>query len=199
MALPWGTVFVTNSRGRSTYRGLTLGIRKRFSDGFQFDANYVYSQDKDTDSNERDPFTDRSFDISDLEKDFGYSDRDIRHRFNLYAYFEVGPVNANVRWQVRGAQPISIVPRVLDGNDRGRNSERKDNEYNSFDWRLAWPIQFGANQRYRIVPMVEMFNSFNSANNINPLSTPALFNFDGFLRTGVGNPRTMQLALRFNF
>ena len=47
--------------------------------------------------------------------------------------------------------------------------------------------------------MVEMFNSFNSANNITPLSTPALFNFDGFLRTGVGNPRTVQLALRFNF
>jgi hypothetical protein len=32
-----------------------------------------------------------------------------------------------------------------------------------------------------------MFNTFNNANNVNPLSTPALFNFDGFLRQGVGD------------
>lgn len=194
-----GDVFVTNSRGRGEYRGLTVGVRKRYSNGFQFDANYVYSTDKDTDSNERDPFTDRSFDISNLEADFGYSDRDIRHRFNLYTYFEVGPVNANVRWQIRSAQPITAVPRVLDGNDRGRNGERKDNKYNSFDWRLAWPITLGSQGRYRLIPMVEMFNTFNNDNNINPLTTPALFNFDGFLRTGVGDPRTLQLAIRFDF
>jgi hypothetical protein len=34
-----------------------------------------------------------------------------------------------------------------------------------------------------------MFNTFNNDNNVNPLSTPALFNFDGFLRTGVRDPR----------
>ena len=40
---------------------LTLGVRKRFSTGYQLEANYVLSKDKDNDSNERDPFTDRSF------------------------------------------------------------------------------------------------------------------------------------------
>ena len=44
-----------------------------------------------------------------------------------------------------------------------------------------------------------MFNTFNNANNINPLSTPALFNFDGFLRTGVGDPRQVQLAVKVGF
>ena len=29
------------------------------------------------------------------------------------------------------------------------------------------------------MPVIEMFNTFNNANNINPLSTPALFNFAG--------------------
>jgi hypothetical protein len=194
-----GDVFITNSLGRSEYRGLTLGVRKRFSNGFQFDANYVYSTDKDTDSNERDPFTDRSYDISDLEKDFGYSDRDIRHRFNLFAFANVGPLNLNVRWQVRSAQPITAVPRVLNGVDRGRNGERKDNEYNSFDWRLSWPIRLGSDKQLRLVPIIEMFNTFNSKNRINPLSTDLLFNFDGFLRTGVGDPRQLQYALRFEF
>jgi hypothetical protein len=50
-----------------------------------------------------------------------------------------------------------------------------------------------------VIPVFEMFNTFNNANNINPLSTPALFNFDGFLRTGVGDPRQVQLAVKFVF
>ncbi|MGQ0734786.1 MAG: hypothetical protein ACT4QD_14175 [Acidobacteriota bacterium] len=56
-----GEVMVTTSRGRSQYDGLTLGLRKKYSDGFQLEVNYVLSEDKDDDSNERDPFTDRSF------------------------------------------------------------------------------------------------------------------------------------------
>jgi hypothetical protein len=44
-----------------------------------------------------------------------------------------------------------------------------------------------------------MFNTFNNANNINPLTTPALFNFDGFLRTGVGDPRQVQLSVKVVF
>ncbi|MEO8078620.1 MAG: hypothetical protein ABI818_20010 [Acidobacteriota bacterium] len=46
---------------------------------------------------------------------------------------------------------------------------------------------------------MEMFNTFNNANNINPLSTPALFNFDRFPRTGVGDPRQVQLAVKLQF
>ena len=32
-----------------------------------------------------------------------------------------------------------------------------------------------------------------------PLSTAALFSFDGFLRAGVGDPRQVQLAIKFTF
>ncbi|HLW54248.1 MAG TPA: hypothetical protein VKW06_15535 [Candidatus Angelobacter sp.] len=46
---------------------------------------------------------------------------------------------------------------------------------------------------------MEMFNSFNNKNNVNPLVTPGLFNFDGFLRQGVGDPLQVQLALKFTF
>jgi hypothetical protein len=44
-----------------------------------------------------------------------------------------------------------------------------------------------------------MFNTFNNKNNINTLTTPGLFNFDGFLRLGVGDPRQLQLALKMTF
>jgi hypothetical protein len=189
---------VTNSLGESRYRGLTLGIRKRFSQGYQLEGNYVLSKDEDNDSNERDPFTDRSFNFFDLSKDWGPSDRDIRHRVNLFGYFAVaGGVQVSSRVQYRGAQPITPSPRILKGVDRGRNSTRKDNEFFTLDWRVGRPFRFAG--RYEITPVIEMFNTFNNANNINPLSVPALFNFDGFLRTGVGDPRQVQLAVKLTF
>jgi carboxypeptidase family protein/TonB-dependent receptor-like protein len=198
----WGPqldeVMVANSRGESRYRGLTFGIRKRMSAGFQLEGNYVIAKDEDNDSNERDPFTDRSFNFFDLSKDWGPSDRDIRHKVNVFGYFTLTHgFWANARVQYRSAQPITASPRILNGDDRGRNGERKDNEFFTFDWRLARPFRFGG--RYEVTPVLEMFNTFNNANNINPLSTPALFNFDGFLRTGVGDPRQVQLAVKFVF
>jgi hypothetical protein len=160
--------------------------------------NYVLSKDMDDDSNERDPFTDRSFDPVDLSKDYGLSDRDIKHRFNFYAYGELpGGLYGNARIQARSAQPITPSPRVQGGRDLGRNTLRKDNEFFSFDWRLWRPFKVGG--RAELVPTIEMFNTFNSKNNINPLTTPGLFNFDGFLRQGVGDPRQVQLALKLTF
>jgi hypothetical protein len=199
---PWGPqlgeVMVTTSRGRSQYNGVTFGVRKRLSDGFQLEANYVLSKDEDDDSNERDPFTDRSFNFFDLDRDYALSDRDIRNKFNFFGYFELpGQLRLNSRIQARGAQPITPNPRSLDGVDRGRNTDRKDNEYFSFDWRLTRAFRFGPS--VELQPTIEMFNTFNNANNINPLTTPALFNFDGFLRTGVGDPRQVQLSVKVLF
>jgi hypothetical protein len=193
-----GDVFVTNSRGHSLYRGGTFGVRKRLSQKYQFEANYVVAKDQDDDSNERDPFTDRSFNFYDLSLDYGPSDRDIRHKFNFFTYAELPQkFLINVRTQARTAQPITTLPRVLKGADRGRNWDRKDNAYFSFDWRLQRPFRFGT--RYQLIPSVEMFNTFNNTNNVNPLTTPALFNFDGFLRQGVGDPRQLQIAVKFTF
>ena len=197
--LALGDVFITNSSGRSEYRGATFGFRKRYADGFQVEANYVLSKDEDDDSNERDPFTDRSFNIFDTAKDFALADRDIRHKFNFYAFTELGPIQLNVRVQARSAQPITETPRVLEGVDRGRNGLRKDNEFFSLDWRLQRPIRLGSEGQFELVPIIEMFNTTNSKNLVNPLTTAALFNFDGFLRKGVGNPRQIQIAVKFIF
>lgn len=191
-------VFVTNSRGRGLYRGATVGVRKRFSQKYQLEANYVLAKDEDDDSNERDPFTERTFNFYDLSQDYGLSDRDIRHKFNLFSHAELPrQILVNIRMQGRTAQPITTSPRVLNGTDRGRNWDRKDTKYFSLDWRVQRAFRLGG--RWRIVPSVEMFNTFNNANNVNPLATPALFNFDGFLRQGVGDPRQVQLAAKVTF
>ncbi len=189
-----GDIFVTSANGKSLYNGFTVGVRKRFSRHYQFEGNYVLAKDKDDDSNERDPFTDRSFDINNLSLDYALSDRDIRHKFNFYMYAELPwHLEFSPRIQARSAQPITPTVRTA----TNRNTLRKDNNYFSFDWRLQRPFRFA--DRYELIPILEMFNTFNNANNINPLSTPGLFNFDGFLRQGVGDPRQLQLALRFTF
>ena len=189
-----GDVFVTSAVGKSLYNGFTAGVRKRMSRRYQFELNYVWSKDMDDDSNERDPFTDRSFDINNLSLDYALSDRDIRHKFNFYTFVQMGwGIEGNFRIQARSAQPITPATRTA----TNRNTLRKDNQYFSFDWRIQRPFKFG--ERYALIPVFEMFNTFNNANNINPLSTPGLFNFDGFLRQGVGDPRQVQLAVKFTF
>jgi hypothetical protein len=59
---------------------------------------------------------------------------------------------------VSSPRPITSSPRVLNGVDRGRNWDRKDNSYFSLDWRLQRPIRVG--RVSEIIPSVEMFNTF---------------------------------------
>lgn len=198
-----GDVFVHTSVGKSAYAGFTSGIRKRFSRNFQMEANYVWSRDKDDDSNERDPFTDRSFDVLNPGLDYALSDRDITHKFNLFAFVELpGKLQFTPRLQARSAQPATPATRTASN----RNSLRKDNDYFSFDWRLARPFSLG--ERVKLIPQIEMFNTFNNDNFVNSLSTPGnqssltapnLFNFDGYLRQGIGDPRQVQLSVRLTF
>jgi len=191
-----GEVMVASAVGKSVYDGFTVGMRKRFTRRYQLEWNYTLAKDKDDDSNERDPFTDRSADINNLQLDYALSDRDIRHKFNFFTFIEMGwGFDGNFRVQGRTAQPLT--PNVRTPTNPARNTARKDNKYFSFDWRIQRPIRL--NERFAIIPIIEMFNTFNNANNINPLVTPGLFNFDGFLRQGVGDPRQVQLAVKFTF
>jgi outer membrane receptor protein involved in Fe transport len=202
-----GDMFVHTSKGHSDYKGLTIGARKRLSNRFQMEANYVYSRDYDTDSNERDPFNDFSgpalpgCSTSDLNAcfpvylDWAPSNRDERHKFNMFMSGNLPwGLDANLRIQAHSAQP-NATPRT--GPTPDRNAGRKDNAYSSVDWRLSRPFKF--RDRFALIPSVEMFNTFNSANNVNTLSAPALFDFNGFIRVGVGDPRQVQLALKFTF
>lgn len=194
---------VTSSVGKSRYHGFTAGIRKRLSRNFQFEANYVLSQDKDDDSNERDPFTDRSFNVNNPGQDFALSDRDIRHKFNFFGFFELPwGFQFTPRVQARTAQPATPLPRTA----TNRNTLRKDNQYFSFDWRLS--KVFKLTETIQLTPQMEMFNTFNNDNFVNSLSgagnqnsltAPSLFNFDGFLRQGIGDPRQLQLGVRLQF
>jgi hypothetical protein len=202
-----GEMDVTASRSHSDYKGVTFGLRKRMSDRFQMEANYVYSRDYDTDSNERDPFNDVSGPALPgctvttqaacfpMYLDWARSNRNEPHKFNMYLTGNMPwHIDGNVRIQAHSAQP-NATPRTNLTPDR--NTGDKDNAYSSVDWRLSRPFRF--HDRFELIPMVEMFNTFNSKNNVNTLSAPQLFDFNGFLRVGVGDPREVQLAVKFTF
>ncbi len=210
-----GAITNTISNAKSLYRGLTVGMRKRMSHRFQFEAEYTYSTDRDDDSNERDPFTFRYANLYDLGAEYSLADRDERHKFNAYGLGELPfGFKGNIRIQQHSAEPETdntngdgtgapcsyqnSLTRFVDGIDCGRNHLRKDNAFFVFDFGVARPIHLHDN-KFELIPRVEVFNTFNNTNNLNPLSSPALFDFSGFLRVGVGDPRQAQLSLRFAF
>ena len=200
-----GALTVVESTARSLYRGWTLGVTRRASSAMQFQAYYTYSKDKSDDDNERDPFSFRYAKVTDLDAEYSFSDRDQRHRFNSWLLWNAPMgVDVNVRYSYRSAQPKSIkadgtdaqTPQDRinpDGSVTPRNLGRKDNQFSSFDLRLSKQFAFGG-----IVaePAIDVFNLFNSKNLRRPEVTNLIFNFDGTVQSGTGDPRQIQVGLR---
>ena len=201
-----GTLTVVSSNAKSSYDALTLGLTKRFSSKFQGQVNYTLSRDKSDDDNERDPFTFRYAKVTNLAAEYGLSDRDQTHRLNGYFLWQApGDINVNVRYSYRSAQPLDLgangqpagtpADRIRsDGSVVTRNTGRKDNVFSALDLRLA--REFKTSGKIRIEPIVEVFNLLNSKNLLAPQTTNLIFNFDGTVRAGLGDPRQAQMGVR---
>ncbi len=203
-----GTLTTVESRARSKYWGITVGANKRWTGRFQYQVYYTYSKDMSDDDNERDPFSFRYAKITDLGKEYSYSDRDQRHRVNAWLLWR-GPraVDVSLRYAYRSAQPQSITATGAvansptdrinpDGSVTRRNLGRKDNQFNSLDLRLSRDFRAG---RLTVQPSLDVFNVFNSTNFRRPEVTSLIFNFDGTVQSGNGDPRQAQLGVRILF
>ncbi len=192
-----GEIRSTESSGKSLYQGLTFTFNKRFADRFQVQANYLLSWDKSDDDNERDPFTFRYADPRDLSVEYGYSDRDQRHRFNAFATFALPyEINISPIVQYRSPQPTSVVNRGVFPNLVQRNTLRLDNSFFTFDFRASKIFKF--TERVSLEGIFEAFNLFNNRNQ-RSLPRPLTFNFDGTVSAGFGEPRQAQLGVRLKF
>ncbi len=192
-----GEIRSTESSAKSLYQGLTFGLTKRFTNNFQFQINYLVSWDKSDDDNERDPFTFRYVDPRDLGPEYGYSDRDQRHRFNAFATFALPyEITLSPIIQYRSAQPTSVANRGAFPNIIERNTLRKDNEFFTFDIRAMKGFKIG--EKVTIEAIFEAFNLFNNRN-VKSVPGPLTFNFDGTVTAGFGDPRQVQLGVRVVF
>ena len=208
------TLTTIESSAKSRYNGVTFGLTRMADPDFQFQANYTLSTDKSDDDNERDPFTFRYARADALDREYNYSDRDQRHRFNLWTLIHLPwDLYANNRFSAYSAQPTSercgtnnqgtgvrvtapferICP---NGTIIQRNTIRRDNAFMSWDLRLSKPFDIGRGQ---IEAILEVFNVLNRDNFRDPSSSSLLFNFDGTIRSGLGDPRQIQLGARYGF
>jgi hypothetical protein len=209
-----GVLTVIESSAKSRYNGVTFGLARLADPDLQFQANYTLSVDKSDDDNERDPFSFRYAAANQLDREYNYSDRDQRHRLNLWALYHLPwDLYANSRFSWYSAQPtsekcINNAPsgqRATSPTDRicangtilMRNTIRRDNAFASWDIRLSRPFRTARDQQLEAI--VEVFNVLNRDNFRDPSSASLLFNFDGTIRNGLGDPRQVQVGVRYGF
>ena len=198
-----GDLTVVESSAKSLFRGWTVGMTQQMSHKLQFQFNYQLSKDLSDDDNERDPFSYSYAVANNFKPEYNYSSRDQRHRFNAFALYQLPfGIEFSPRFSAHSAQPRSVGSSPADriqknGSVLLRNSLRKDNEYYSFDFRVAkgWKI----NERFTLVGSVDVFNLANSRNLKKPEVTSLLFNFDGTVTSGLGDPRQAQLGIKLIF
>jgi hypothetical protein len=213
-----GSLFTVQSTAKSRYNGVTVGLKRVLDPNLQFDVNYTLSFDKSDDDNERDPFTFRYALADSLGKEYNWSDRDQRHRFNGWLLSKVFGFYVNNRMSYYSAQPASetcgqsgslknlptgiratspqqrICP---DGHILLRNTIRKDNAYFSWDVRISRP--FAAGPRGQLEAIIEIFNLTGADNFRDPAAGTNFLNFDGTIRSGLGDPRQLQAGVRWVF
>ncbi len=210
-----GALTVVQSTAKSRFNGFTAEIRRTIDPRLQFQINYTLSFDKADDDNERDPFTFRYARADSLQAEYNWSDRDQRHRFNAWLLGVLpGDFYLNNRLSAYSAQPTSEVcgtnnegtgvrvtsqaQRICpDGHILKRNTIRKDNAYFSWDIRLSRPFDFGRQGTFEAI--LEVFNVTNTDNFRDPSSAGVYLNFDGTLRSGLGEPRQFQVGGRWLF
>jgi hypothetical protein len=210
-----GSLTVIQSTAKSRYNGITAELKKAVGSRLQFQANYTLSYDKSDDDNERDPFTFRYARADSLGKEYNWSDRDQRHRFNAWVLAILpGDLYLNNRLSAYSAQPASEVcgPGNVGTGQRAsspgqrvcpdfhvlqRNTIRRDNAYFSWDIRLSRPFNFGRQGAVELI--FEAFNVTNNDNFKDPASGGTFKNFDGTIRSGLGEPRQFQAGIRYLF
>jgi hypothetical protein len=212
-ALPGGngvsTLTTVESSAKSEYNGVTVGLSRMVDPDFQFQVNYTLSKDMSDDDNERDPFKFFYARADRLDREWGYSERDQRHRLNAWLLRKLPlKVYASNRFTYTSAQPRSAIcatvpqgspaDRICPGGTiLQRNTLRRDNTFASWDLRLSRPFMTSA--RGQVEAIVEIFNVTNRDNFRDPSASSLLFNFDGTIRNGLGDPRQIQIGARYAF
>jgi len=210
-----GVLTVLESTAKSQYHGFTAQLHGRPVRNLEFQLNYTLGFDKSDDDNERDPFSFRYARADSLQAEYNWSDRDQRHRINLWALAHLPwQIEFNNRFTYASAQPtsekcgannvgtgqVAATPQdriCPDGHILLRNTIRKGNEYLQWDLRVSRPFAVASGGRLEAI--IEVFNVTNRRNVLNPSAPALLFNFDGTIRSGIGDSRRVQAGLRWEF
>ncbi len=100
----FGFIEWRSQRGRSNYKGVDIGLEKRFSNGYSLGVAYTLADSKDNTSEHLSTQGSNSFpqNASDLDAWYGPSDYDVRHRLAVNFVAEL-PFGKGKRWAQSGA------------------------------------------------------------------------------------------------
>ncbi len=169
---------INESTAHSSYDALTLSLRRRFAQRFQFEANYTFANNRDDDSNERNFSRQTTLNPFNLQAEEGPSKQDVRHNLNLSGLVDLGyGFTLSGIVVTRSGFPYTAVIEdgtdtnndLNDANERavvggvvsGRNQFRQPNFFN-LDIRLLKGFRFGETMRLDF--SAEVFNATRTTN-----------------------------------
>jgi len=213
------------SDARSKYMGLTATLNRRFADSFSVYAAVTYSEDKDSDSNERNFSGIQPEDFNNLDLNYGYSNRDQRWKGVVNSVWETPWWGLGLSGSFRfytGQPYTGLAGRDLnndgnntdrptvDGNHFDRNSFRQPDFY-ELDLRLSkgFKVWEGNLQLFaecynctdaanRFVTSANQTYGANPSLGVNPVVNPRFGIEDGVNQFNTA-PRTIQLGIRYDF
>ena len=215
----YGRITTSLSDAESEYKAVTLNIRRRLHDNFQYAAGVTWSRDEDSDSNERNFAGIQAEDVNNLDLNYGYANRDQAWRAFLSGLYQLPWWDIQLSgafryltgspWNIQAGQDVNgdtnnVDRPTINGIHVERNSERQP-DYWTVDLRIGKPFQIG--DFGDVLIFAECFNCTDEANWSIPTSnmswgsanrsTPATANFGQ--ETTPGTPRTFQFGIRLDF
>jgi hypothetical protein len=209
----FNTIFVRLSNGDSEYTALTLRAKRRYSDRYQLQAHYTWSEDKSNDDNERSATGVTITDPTDLDYEWGLSDRNVENRVVVSGFVDLGvgfSLSGGVEY--RSGTPWTILDAndnvhrfpgfngpaargVVNGQVVARNTQENES-VTTVNLRLAKAFEFG---NYNVELFGEAFNLFDDVS-FNVISAQTeVGNSEFGIPDGQANgQQQFQLGIRFS-
>ena len=214
----YGRITTSLSDAESEFKAITGSFNRRYSDNWSAFASITWSEDEDSDSNERNFAGIQAEDFNNLDLNWGPSNRDQEWKVGANALWRTpfwglglsgsfrfatgSPFNATVGSDVNLDGETATDRPTVNGEHFGRNSFRQP-DFRQLDLRVFKEFGIGPGD---LAVGVECFNCSDAANRFvtQPVwgsatsATPTRAGF-GALNGVYATPRTFQLSLRYDF
>lgn len=215
----YNRVIMDLSDAESEYKAVTATLQRRYANNYSLYGAVTWSEDRDTDSNERNFAGLQAEDYNNLDASWGPSARDQEWKVVLngvwdtplwgiglsgaFRFYTGQPFTATVNSDLNNDGVSATDRPTVNGVHFGRNTFRQPDFY-TLDLRLSKGFNIGPGD---LDLFVECFNCTDHANRFISTNnqiwgldqTPrATFGVEDALATGF-TPRTLQLGLRYDF